>query len=338
MRSKLVVSLLAAGAILLCHRGLPAQNPSPRIAVVEETWDLGSVPQNQEYKHKFRILNSGGGELEIRQVIPSCQCAAAMPEKNRLQAGEETTIEVSLRTLTFQGHIHKTVTVQSNDPARPSLQLHVKADVMPPYYVVPQSIELGSFSKVEDSREATFRIVVSPGSRVSIKSVASTSPLLSVVPDGPLEERPDGSRSQTYTVQFKKGAPVGLLRESIWIDTDLPTKPRTDIVAIATVEGEVAVSPATLNLGRVKPGDTVLTPFIVTKSGTADLIIQSVGTSQEGAFEAASREVENGRKYEVTLKISPDAKKGFQKGTLNIRTNVQGEGLLQAYFYAFVER
>ncbi|HMS15986.1 MAG TPA: DUF1573 domain-containing protein [Planctomycetota bacterium] len=332
IRCLVLVSTLAAGFLPL------AVAQSPKIVVPEEVWDLGRVPQNQEYKHKFRVQNAGTSALEIKQVIPSCQCAAAMPERNRLESGEETTIEVTLKTLTFSGVVHKTVTVQSNDPARPQYQLQVRAEVMPPLFVTPPTLEMGTFSKAEASRKVSFRVVVSPGASVNLKGVSSTSPLLTVEPEGSWTDNADGSRSMAYIAQFKSGAPVGLLRESVWIDTDLPTKPRVDIVAVGSVEGEVTVSPATLNLGRVKAGDAITTSFVVSKSGESDLRIESVMANPAGVFEAAFKELEKGRKYEVTLKIGADAKRGFQKGTVSIKTNVVGENIVQAYFYAFVEK
>jgi hypothetical protein len=324
--------------VLVSCVGLKAQDQGPRISCPEEVWDLGQVPQGQEYKHKFVVQNIGNSQLEIRQVVPSCQCAAAMPERNRLEPSEETYVEVSLRTLTYTGNLHKTVTIQSNDATKPQVQLQIRAEVMPPYYVVPATLELGSFSKAEASKRVPFKIIISRGSTVTIKGMTPTSELLKLEAEGSWEEAADGTKSKTYYVQYAKGAPVGLLRESIWIDTDLAVKPRINLVAVGSVEGEVTVSPATLNLGRVKPGDSVTTPFIVSKTGAADLIVDEVTANPSGVFEAAFKELEKGRKYEVTLKIAADAKRGFQKGTITVRTNVEGEHVVQAYFYAFVEK
>ena len=323
--------------LILVMSALPLLGQGPRISVPDDIWEFGAVPQHQELKHKFKIVNSGDKILEIRGVRPSCQCAAAMPEKKRLNPGDSTNIEVSLRTLTFSGVLHKVVTVDTNDPTRPTYTLELKGQVMPPYYVVPASLEMGTFSKSQASREMPFSLVISPGASLKIKGITTTSNLLSVVPDGGWEDRADGARVQKYIARFTTGAPVGLLRESIWINSDLPTRPRLDVMAIGTVTGEVTTLPATLNLGRIAPGTTVKTPFVVTKSGAANLDVLKAVPNPSDVFEAEVKEVERGRKYEVYIKIKDSAKKGYKKGTISIHTNVKGEKLLQAYFYAFIQ-
>ena len=56
----------------------------------------------------------------------------------------------------------------------------------------------------------------------------------------------------------------------------------------------------------------------------------------EGAFTAKLEEVKAGQTYKIVIGIAPDAKKGYSRGTVSIKTNVPGETDLQVYFYALL--
>ena len=68
----------------------------------------------------------------------------------------------------------------------------------------------------------------------------------------------------------------------------------------------------------------------------ADLKIENLQVKPEGAFTLKLEEVKAGQAYKVVLGIAPDAKKGYSRGTVSIKTNVPGETDLQVYFYALL--
>jgi len=331
---KLVVSLL----ILAGSLSAQSSSRGPRISCPRETWDFGKAAQQKELKHAFEIKNTGDDVLEIRQVIPSCNCAAAMPEKKRLSPSESTVINVTLKTLTFKGRLEKIITVVSNDRHRPQLRLNVSGEVLPPYYVKPSSFNFGKFSKSDPSKEIPFTIVTLGGTQIEIKEVMPSSDLMSVRSTGDAETRADGSVMRSYVAQVKAGASVGLLRENITVVTDFKNLAKIVIPVTADVAGEVLLSLQNLNFGACKLGQEKSKEFIVNKSGAADLAIQGVDVLPPGRFDAAVEELEKGRKYKVRVTLRKDAKPGYLKGSVNIRTNCPGEKTVRAWFHAYVSK
>lgn len=330
----LVASLLVLAASLQAQRA--AQGA--KIVCPDETWNFGSVPQQQELKHAFKIRNAGDAQLEIRQVVASCNCAAAMPKKNRLAPGEETQIDVVLKTLTFKGRLDKIVTVISNDRSRPQLRLNISGEVLPPYYVKPAALNFGKFSKSDASKEIPFNIVTTPGTELEIKQVVASNGLLTVRETAAAEKRADGSVSHSYVAQVKAGASVGLMRENVTVVTDFKNLEKTVIPVTADVAGEVRLSLQNLNFGACKPGQQKSKELVVTKSGKADLELLGVDVLPAGKFDATIEVLEEGRKFKIRVTLKKDAKPGYVKGSVNIRTNCPGEQTVRAWFHAFISR
>jgi hypothetical protein len=103
------------------------------------------------------------------------------------------------------------------------------------------------------------------------------------------------------------------------------------------VEGEVNVKPRTSNFGKVKRGEAATRTVEITKSGKADLKIEGVELKPEGLVAAKVEEVTPGQSYKIVLTLGADAKEGFSRGTLTIRTNCPGENEIQVYVYTLVQ-
>lgn len=128
-----VVALLGLAAALLPQVGL-AQNllsAGPVIRVDARTFDFGQVQQSNHYSHKFTISNGGTAPLAITKIDVSCGCTAAIASDSLLAPGQSTTLEITFSSKDFEGEQSKGVTVFTNDPAEPRLDLLIKADVKP---------------------------------------------------------------------------------------------------------------------------------------------------------------------------------------------------------------
>lgn len=132
-------ALLAAWTVLAAApcRSLAAP---PAIAFESETCDLGSVVQGEQPDCLFRFGNAGGGDLRVHRVEPTCGCTTALLSAPLLGPGARGGISVVLDTTNFTGEVVKEVLVLSNDPARQSLTLRVKALVEPEIDFEPRTV------------------------------------------------------------------------------------------------------------------------------------------------------------------------------------------------------
>lgn len=91
--------------------------------------DFGTITEGQVVSHTFTISNDGQSDLFIRKTKPTCGCTASAPEKSVLKPGESTSITVSFNSSGRTGQQTKAVTVITNDPSQPLVNLQFKATV-----------------------------------------------------------------------------------------------------------------------------------------------------------------------------------------------------------------
>jgi hypothetical protein len=103
----------------------------PAIVFASETCDLGSIVQGEQPACEFPFANGGTEELRVLRLEPSCGCTTALLTSRVMQAGERGTLRVVFDSANFAGDVVKEVEVGTNDPARATVTLRVKALVEP---------------------------------------------------------------------------------------------------------------------------------------------------------------------------------------------------------------
>ena len=97
--------------------------------------------------HMFVMTNTGDQTLSITRVVTSCGCTTAALTKSDLGPGESIGLPVSVNTAGFAGTVERTLTVQSNDPANPSLVLRISVTVAGAAGPVIPQITVAEFQK-----------------------------------------------------------------------------------------------------------------------------------------------------------------------------------------------
>ena len=107
----------------------PAEGPSPRVEVNPTAFTFGDLWQGEPAKREFTIKNTGDAPMTVT-ARTSCGCTVATTPKSPLPAGESTTFSVTYDT-TRIGPAHKMVTLTTNDPSRPSVEIPVEGNIKP---------------------------------------------------------------------------------------------------------------------------------------------------------------------------------------------------------------
>ncbi len=102
---------------------------APTIYVAMPVYDFGSVTEGIAVTHTFILKNTGDDVLEISGVRASCGCTTAELATDSIEPGESVDLEVLVDTAGFGGTISKSITVYSNDPETPVLNLRVTGQV-----------------------------------------------------------------------------------------------------------------------------------------------------------------------------------------------------------------
>ncbi len=105
----------------------------PAVSFTEITKDFGKITQGEIIQYEFPFTNNGNQDLEISNVTTSCGCTAATSgDKKTYAAGESGVIKITFNSNGKQGHIEKTVMIQSNDAVNPQMILTLYFDVAIP--------------------------------------------------------------------------------------------------------------------------------------------------------------------------------------------------------------
>jgi len=102
---------------------------APKIVFTSDTCDFGTAKEGDIVKFSFEFKNNGKDKLIIRKTKASCGCTVSTPEKTILKKGESSKINVEFNTDGKKGTQRKTITVITNDPAKPIIVLNITGKV-----------------------------------------------------------------------------------------------------------------------------------------------------------------------------------------------------------------
>jgi len=189
---------------------------APKIVFDSESLDLGKIVSGKPINVTFTFRNAGDSELEITAVRPGCGCTKAEAKKNKLAPGESSTITALFNSTGFNGPVSKAISVSTNDPARSSISLSFKAEIVALAKLKPERLNFGSI-KAGESR--THTLLVYPGD-------PKTFTITKVVPQGSHASVPSfrkvTSEAGDYwqlTVLVKADKKPGRIMESLNIHT-----------------------------------------------------------------------------------------------------------------------
>ena len=89
---------------------------APQLKVVEASFDLGRIKQENEALHQVTILNTGKTDLIIRSIQPNCTCINAKAAHTTIKPGDNTTLQIAFNPKSRKGTQQKALTIYSNDP------------------------------------------------------------------------------------------------------------------------------------------------------------------------------------------------------------------------------
>lgn len=89
---------------------------APKIEFENKVFKFDTLQQGESVSFEFKFKNTGKTPLIIRSTKASCGCTATKPEKDVIEAGEESQINVTFNSRGKRGMQHKSITVVTNCP------------------------------------------------------------------------------------------------------------------------------------------------------------------------------------------------------------------------------
>ncbi|HEX6985203.1 MAG TPA: DUF1573 domain-containing protein [Planctomycetaceae bacterium] len=320
---RLSAGLLAAGCLALAAGPAAAQSPplqpgtGPDWALKmfnETSHDFGAVARGAEVKAKIVITNPYVEDVRILGVSESCSCTdATTPAKTVLKTRESTEFEISMDTRRFVRHKDAVVTVRLESTqyaeVRIPVQMYVRTDVV----LTPGGANFGA---IDVGKGGVQKIAIAYAGAPDrqdwqIVEARTTSPHLEVALDE--VSRSGGGTSNVLvdyalTVTLKPSAPPGSFRGLIQLVTNDAANPVIPVIAEGRIEADVTVTPETVDLGTLRPGNAKTVQVVI--RGKKPFAIEKIECeSDEEAF--AVRLPEGERAVHVLpLTVTPPEKPG----------------------------
>lgn len=303
---------------------------APKIEVVPETKDVGTIAKGQVIDATFVIKNSGGSDLIVSDARPSCGCTVASFDKV-IKPGGEGKVVSSVDTKTFSGPISKSILLVSNDPDRPQMNLFVKANVKPFVDVLPQPFVRFSVIKGDGagqdvillSDEKTFKPTVAETSQPYVKA--------EILPAGDKDKIP-GRAGEQYRLRISVtgDAPDGLLNAPLRINTGVAQQPTLEIPVSGIVRPRVSVTPVMVNFGNFTAGkDPITRNIIVTNNKPGVPVKVTKAEVSVPGFLTDVVPTQEGVSYTVVVKASDRVKKGALQGTVKLYTSDKEKSIIE---------
>ncbi len=297
----------------------------PRIRFDKTVYDFGRTSMVEQLTGKFTYQNVGKAVLKLRNPTTSCGCTVARVEPETLKPGEKGELVFTL-TVSPSGHgrVEKSITVPSNDPTTPSVELAVQVDMTSVFSFVPEQIALGDIRQGAITNVAVL-VKRTDGKKLVISKAEAGVNFIHTRIE-PLAE--SGNTAARIWIEAKaEGAPrrfVGIVRvygEDAW-------QLLFTMTAFGRVVGEVTLNPEALRWNIEDPEHwpegqpesmTTRKVRVVASDKSQSLEVKNA-TSSLKELRVTVVAVETGRVYEVVTRLF-ESPKETESGTISFETN-----------------
>jgi hypothetical protein len=224
------------------------------------THDFGSVARYGKAEYRFVLSNIYLEDVHVASARPSCGCISTKVEKPLLKTYEKGAIVATLNTKSFLGRRYVTITVTLDKPFYARVYLQVRGYIRSDVVLQPGAVDLGT---VDCGTPVEQTVSVSRRGRSDwrILEVKSANPHLT-------GEVADVTRQRDWVccrlrVRLDAQAPVGVIQDHLLLVTNDESSQTIPVLVEGQVVSSVEVTPGSLFLGVLKPGQQVTKQLVV---------------------------------------------------------------------------
>ena len=233
--------------------------------------DFGTVGRGAKAEFSFTFSNLYLEDVHIVTAYSSCGCTSVDVIRPSLKTYEEGAIRAVFNTPTFTGSRAATITVVIDKPMQAEVLLHVRGVIRGDVVFEPGSVQLGDVEQGTAAQRAV-RVNRSGWGDWQITDVKSSNPHISAKVVN--TTRQSGWTSVDLSVQLDKDAPVGYLQDHLMLVTSEGQSIQMPLAVEGRVVSNLTVSPSSLFMGIVQPGQEVTKSLVV--KGTKPFKVLSI--------------------------------------------------------------
>lgn len=266
-------------ALLLVASTTASAQDWARKMFIDFDHDFGTVARAAKAEHVFEITNRYKEDIHIAGVRASCGCATPTIQKQTLRTWEKGGIHVRYNTKSFIGKRGATITVVIDRPYYAEVQLKVGGYIRSDVVLNPPSV---NFNQVDAGETSNQLVAITYAGRSDwrITDIRSANENLEVSLNE--TQRGNGRVGYNMSVRLKDTAPAGFLNDQMILVTNDGRRQQIPIHVEGSIVPSLTVSPASLSLGVVNPGERVTKKIVV--RGKKPFKITSI-RCEDGCFE-----------------------------------------------------
>ncbi len=222
--------------------------------------DFGDVARGAKAEFHFKLKNSYKEDVHISSVRTSCECTTPSITKQTLKTHEEAAIVAKFNTRSHTGNQSASLTVVFDKPYYAEVQLHVNGHIRGDVVFNPGVIAFGA---VDEGTVATQKVDIKYAGRSDwqIVDVRSANEFIEV--EMTQTERGIGRVAYQLLVRLKADAPAGYLNDQLILVTNDRNSRQIPLVLEGRVVPSITVSPASLSMGTLEPGQEAVKQVVV---------------------------------------------------------------------------
>ena len=222
--------------------------------------DFGTVVRGASTEFSFVLQNKYVEDIHIASVRSSCGCTTPRITKGTLATWEEGAIVARFNTHSFTGYRNATLTVVIDRPFYAEVQLTVRGHIRTDIVIEPGKVNFGQVSE-GSTGEVTIRVEHIGRSNWQIVDVRSANSHLEVELSNRFSR---GNRiGYDLVVRLKDDAPAGYLNDQLILVTNDARSSQIAVAVEGRVQPALTVSPASLFMGVLEPGEQVTKQLVV---------------------------------------------------------------------------
>lgn len=240
--------------------------------------DFGTVARGAETVFHFEFENKYVENVHVAGVSASCGCTTPSITVDTVKTWGKSAIVARFNTDRFMGRRSATITVRFDRPYYKEVQLTVTGYIRPDVVLHPGVV---NFGELDQSQAAEQKVLVRYAGRTgwSITDVRSANPAFEVMLQPP--QRSGNAVDYTMIVRLKGDAPTGYFKDELTIVTDDQRNQTLSLPVEGRVRAPLTVSPSSLFLGVLQPGQTVTKKLIVQSKQPSTIQSVDFGNNQD---------------------------------------------------------
>ena len=268
----------------------------PQIVVETKEKDMGVVPNKGLTVKPFVVRNTGKAPLFIREVKTSCACTTPLltPDGLSIAPGAQGSFDIQIDPRRIPGFkAHKVLSILSNDPAKPQVEVGVTSHVDPEFTLTPGEL---NFGEVEKGDPATIKLeikqlqaepleITGMNTHGSLRKDSNEADIHAKNFTFDVQRRPEdtwatpGKAEFDLTVSLTPEVAGGAINTKwVYVTTNIPRMPSLAIPVTGTVKVNYELlpkAPAKLNL-KTDPTTGAFVPATASVSAASAVTIEAI--------------------------------------------------------------